>query len=28
MDFELSDWGKAKPQLPKEVKERLDLKEE
>jgi hypothetical protein len=25
MDFELSDWGKAKPQLPPEVKHRLDI---
>jgi hypothetical protein len=28
MDFELADWGKAKPQLPPEVKERLQIKEE
>jgi len=28
MEFELSDWGKATPQLPKEVKERLEIKEE
>jgi hypothetical protein len=28
MDFVLSDWGKAKLQLPKEVKERLEIKEE
>ena len=28
MDFELSDWGKAKAQLPKEVKERLEIKDE
>jgi hypothetical protein len=28
MEFDLSDWGKAKPQLPKEVKERLEIKEE
>lgn len=28
MEFDLGDWGKAKPQLPKEVKERLDIKEE
>jgi len=28
MDFELADWGKAKLQLPPEVKERLNLKEE
>lgn len=26
MSFELSDWGKAVPQLPKEVKERLEIK--
>ena len=26
MDFELSDWGKAAPQLPPEVKERLEIK--
>src|SRR5882672_3455926 len=26
MDFELCDWGKAKPQLPKEVKDRLEIK--
>lgn len=25
MDFELGDWGKATPQLPKEVKERLGI---
>lgn len=25
MDFELGDWGKAKPQLPVEVKQRLDI---
>ncbi len=25
MDFELSDWGKAKPQLPPEVKQRLEI---
>lgn len=28
MDFELSDWGAAKPQLPKEVKERLEIQDE
>jgi hypothetical protein len=28
MDFELSDWGKAKPQLPKEVKDRLEIRDE
>jgi hypothetical protein len=27
MDFELSDWGKAAPQLPPEVKQRLEIKE-
>jgi hypothetical protein len=27
MDFELSDWGKATPQLPKEVKERLEIRD-
>jgi hypothetical protein len=25
MEFDLSDWGKAAPQLPKEVKERLEI---
>jgi len=25
MDFELSEWGKAKPQLPPEVKQRLEI---
>jgi hypothetical protein len=28
MKFDLSDWGKAKPQLPMEVKERLEIKGE
>jgi hypothetical protein len=28
MEFECTEWGKAKLQLPKEVKERLDIKEE
>jgi hypothetical protein len=28
MDFELADWGKAKPQLPQEVKARLEIKED
>ncbi|MBV8880263.1 MAG: hypothetical protein JO332_09885 [Planctomycetaceae bacterium] len=27
MDFELSEWGKATPQLPKEVKERLEIRD-
>lgn len=27
MDFELADWGKAKPQLPPEVKERLGIRD-
>ncbi len=28
MDFVLADWGKAKLQLPKEIKERLEIKDE
>jgi hypothetical protein len=27
VDFELSDWGKATPQLPKEVKERPEIRD-